>query len=352
VPRSSTTDRIPGSTAGICLSPALPRREVAGAQAPLRREPRDAGSNIVTGAPRVIAPESKIFAACDPGARLSRASTSAGHQSGYGREAENRAAAVASECGRAQRESVVAVAIRLAGRNRTAIGRPPPVGLDGCATGPGDSRAASRPSTRSESTTQHGSGRCTPSRLRAIEEVPVARATAATKRRPPETCSAASTTAATRLVASMGGSLAGSRLDGAPELVEETALSQLDLQEPTRIMAFPWPARSGARPGALKPAPASRCDRGSRRLRVMDPAGGSRRPSSGRRVRQDVGVERRWFDTGGKAAPTEGGVAGAGQAGCARSRSGPFDALPPAGGRRGRQAGGVLALAIPHRVRG
>jgi ADP-ribosylglycohydrolase len=212
--------------------------------------PRDAGiGNIVNcGAAMYIAPVG-IANACDPdGAYLEALDLTAGHQSSYGREAAGVLAAAVAEAMRpgATPESVVAVAVRLAkDGTQTAIEAvaEAAVGLDGWRDGGlAILRAAIAPfdSVGEHYATPAQDAR-TPSRLRAIEEVPVALGLLlATDGDYLETMlGGVNYGRDSDSIASMGGSLAGALGSTVPpELVEEIGTaSRLDLEEPGRIMA-------------------------------------------------------------------------------------------------------------------
>ena len=325
--------------------------------------PRDAGiGNIVNcGAAMYIAPVG-IANACDPdGAYLEALDLTAGHQSSYGREAAGVLAAAVAEAMRpgATPESVVAVGDparqgRDADRDRggrRGRGRARRLARRGPGDSPGRDRAvrlgrrALRRRRRRTPAPRAASGRSRRFRSRSAY---CSRPTATTSRR----CSAASTTAATptrspRWEARSPGR-SGSTVP--PELVEE-----IGDREPARPRgAGPRHGRRGrrdpgTRPGALRgPRPGAGGARGSRRLRVTwiqpeDLVGHELRQA--REEGKDVdGVERRWFDAGGKPAPTPRGVAGAGRAGAARGGARAARrarrASTPAGGLRARRAGG------------
>ena len=195
---------------GPAATPALPRGEVARAQAPLRpRDPRDAGvGNIVNcGAAMYIAPVG-IANAGDPGRRLPRgARPYAGPPVELRPRGGGRLAAAVAEAMRpgATPDSVVAAAMparqgRRRGRRSRRSPRPPPASTAGATGALATCGPPSRRSTRSEThyaTT--GSGRpharagSTRSRRCRSRSGCCSRRTATTSRR----CSAASTTAAT-----------------------------------------------------------------------------------------------------------------------------------------------------------
>ena len=151
---------------GSALSPALPRREVAGAQAPLRpRRTRGTPGSATssTAAPRCTSLRSASPTRAIPTARISRRSTSRQrHQSSYGREAAGVLAAAVAEAMRpgATPESVVdGRHPPCQGRRRGPRSRRSPRLLPGSTVGATGawrrSGPRSRRSTRSASTTRH-----------------------------------------------------------------------------------------------------------------------------------------------------------------------------------------------------
>jgi ADP-ribosylglycohydrolase len=213
-------------------------------------DPRDAGvGNIVNcGAAMYIAPVGIANAGDPDGAHLEALDLTAGHQSSYGREAAGVLAAAVAEAMRpgATPESVVGVTLRLAkDATRAAIEAvaEAAAGLEGWRDGGLASlRAAFAPfdSVGDEYKNPAQDAR-TPSRLHAIEEVPVALGLlVATGGDYLETMlGGVNYGRDSDSIASMGGALAGALGSPVPpELVEEIgAASRLDLEEPGRAMA-------------------------------------------------------------------------------------------------------------------
>jgi ADP-ribosylglycohydrolase len=213
-------------------------------------DPRDAGvGNIVNcGAAMYVAPVGIANAGDSDGAYAEAIELTAAHQSSYGREAAGVLAAAVAEALRPEAtvDSVVAAALRLAKEaTRTAIEAVTGAAaqLDGWRDGglaalreavaPFDSvgEVYARPAQNAR----------TPSRLHAIEEVPVALGLlVATGGDCAETVlGGVNYGRDADSIASMGGALAGALGSPAPaELVEQIAeASKLDLEEPGRTMA-------------------------------------------------------------------------------------------------------------------
>jgi len=213
-------------------------------------DPRDAGvGNIVNcGAAMYVAPVGIANAGDPDAAYLEAIDLTSAHQSSYGREAAGVLAAAVAEAMRpgATPESVVAVAVRLA-KDATCSAieavAETAVSLDGWRDGGlAALRAAFAPfdsvGERYAAPTQDAR---TPSRLHAIEEVPVALGLLlATGGDYTETMlGGVNYGRDSDSIASMGGALAGALGSPVPpELVEEVgAASRLDLEEPGRTMA-------------------------------------------------------------------------------------------------------------------
>jgi len=213
-------------------------------------DPRDAGvGNIVNcGAAMYIAPVGIANAGDPDAAYLEAIDLTSAHQSSYGREAAGVLAAAVAEAMRpgATPESVVAVAVRLA-KDATCSAIEAVAEAAGSLDGWRDGglaalRAAFAPfdsvGERYAAPTQDAR---TPSRLHAIEEVPVALGLLlATGGDYTETMlGGVNYGRDSDSIASMGGALAGALGSPVPpELVEEVgAASRLDLEEPGRTMA-------------------------------------------------------------------------------------------------------------------
>jgi ADP-ribosylglycohydrolase len=213
-------------------------------------DPRDAGvGNIVNcGAAMYIAPVGIANSGDPDGAYLEALDLTSGHQSSYGREAAGVLAAAVAEAMRpgATPDSVVAAAIRLAkGGTRTAIEAVAEAAadLDGWRDGGlGVLREAIAPfDSVGEAYAKPAPNARIPSRIHAIEEVPVALGLlVATDGDYAETMlGGVNYGRDSDSIASMGGALAGALGSPVPaELVEEVGTaSRLDLEEPGRTMA-------------------------------------------------------------------------------------------------------------------
>jgi ADP-ribosylglycohydrolase len=213
-------------------------------------DPRDAGvGNIVNcGAAMYIAPVGIANAGGPDAAYAEAIELTGAHQSSYGREAAGVLAACVAEAlhPEASVDSVVAVALRLAkDATRSAIEAvtDAAAGLDGWRDGGlGALRAAFAPvDSVGEHYAQPAQNARTPSRLHAIEEVPVALGLlVATRGDYHETMlGGVNYGRDSDSIASMGGAIAGALGSTVPpDLVEEVGkASKLDLEEPGRTMA-------------------------------------------------------------------------------------------------------------------
>ena len=287
-------------------------------------DPRDAGvGNIVNcGAAMYIAPVGIANAGDPDAAYLEAIDLTAAHQSSYGREAAGVLAAAVAEAMRpgATPESVVAVAVRLAkDATSSAIEAVAEAGrsLDGWRDGGlAALRAAFAPfDSVGERYAAPAQNARTPSRLHAIEEVPVALGLLlATGGDYTETMlGGVNYGRDSDSIASMGGALAGALGSVVPpELVEEVGTaSRLDLEEPGRDDGRDRRRDLRPRPGARRGArPGNGGARRGRRLRVTwiqpeDLVGHELRAAreEGKEVDE---IERRWTGAGGRPAPSRG----------------------------------------------
>jgi len=213
-------------------------------------DPRDAGvGNIVNcGAAMYIAPVGIANAGAPDGAYAEALDLTAGHQSSYGREAAGVLAAAVAEALRpdATVDSVVSVALRLAkDATRDAIEAVADAAatLDGWRDGGlATLRAAFAPfDSVGEHYAQPAQNARIPSRLHAIEEVPIALGLlVATGGDYSETMlGGVNYGRDSDSIASMGGAVAGGLGSPVPrEWIDEIgAASKLDLEEPGRTMA-------------------------------------------------------------------------------------------------------------------
>jgi ADP-ribosylglycohydrolase len=213
-------------------------------------DPRDAGvGNIVNcGAAMYIAPVGIANAGAPDGAYAEALDLTAGHQSSYGREAAGVLAAAVAEALRpdATFDSVVSVALRLAkDATRDAIEAVADAAatLDGWRDGGlATLRAAFAPfDSVGEHYAQPAQNARIPSRLHAIEEVPIALGLlVATGGDYSETMlGGVNYGRDSDSIASMGGAVAGGLGSPVPrEWIDEIgAASKLDLEEPGRTMA-------------------------------------------------------------------------------------------------------------------
>ena len=213
-------------------------------------DPRDAGvGNIVNcGAAMYIAPVGIANAGAPDGAYAEALDLTAGHQSSYGREAAGVLAAAVAEALRpdATVDSVLAESLRLAkDATRSAIEAVADVAatLDGWRDGGLASlRAAFAPfDSVGERYAQPAQNARIPSRLHAIEEVPIALGLlVATGGDYAETMlGGVNYGRDSDSIASMGGAIAGALGSPVPrEWIDEIgAASKLDLEEPGRTMA-------------------------------------------------------------------------------------------------------------------